>query len=263
MGTRSRPRTPSSRRRSPRAASYRSLALLLAAPQRAAPRIRAALADTREETTRLRLALALAVTGDDGAASPLLERLAVDRWDEGWNYRGMGQFGMSLSELDRVIVALSIARVRAALPRIRALAEMLDAEHAFSHHRAAAIACETFADPEAAPVLARALRRPGMRGHAFRDVKLARDAIPAAPVENAIRNVALRELHLASALYRCGDEDGLGRSVLEEYAADYRGCFARHARGVLAGEPPREAEPVRPRSAAGTGARGEPLAARE
>jgi hypothetical protein len=48
------------------------------------------------------------------------------------------------------------------------------------------------------------------------------------------RNVALRELILARALYRLGDRDGLGQHTLQAYANDLRGLFARHAKAVLA-----------------------------
>jgi hypothetical protein len=47
------------------------------------------------------------------------------------------------------------------------------------------------------------------------------------------RKMALRELLLARALYRCGDHKGLGERVLREYACDLRGHLARHAQAVL------------------------------
>jgi hypothetical protein len=47
------------------------------------------------------------------------------------------------------------------------------------------------------------------------------------------RAEGLRELYLARALFRCGDHEGLGRKVLEEYAKGLRGHFARHAAAVL------------------------------
>jgi hypothetical protein len=46
----------------------------------------------------------------------------------------------------------------------------------------------------------------------------------------------LREIVLARALYRCGDHQGLGRKILEEYRHDLRGLFARHASAVLGGQ---------------------------
>ena len=51
------------------------------------------------------------------------------------------------------------------------------------------------------------------------------------PVEE--RSEPLREIILARALYRCGDHEGLGQTILREYAQDLRGHFARHATAVL------------------------------
>jgi hypothetical protein len=47
------------------------------------------------------------------------------------------------------------------------------------------------------------------------------------------RRESLRELMLARALYRCGDDQGLGAKVLQGYTQDLRGHFARHAQAVL------------------------------
>jgi hypothetical protein len=52
-------------------------------------------------------------------------------------------------------------------------------------------------------------------------------------VEDIPRNNSLRELILARVLYKCGDHQGLGRAILELYANDLRGPYARHARAVL------------------------------
>ena len=53
------------------------------------------------------------------------------------------------------------------------------------------------------------------------------------PDPNRSRDLSLRELILARALYRCGDENGLGERILREYARDLRGHHARHANAVL------------------------------
>jgi hypothetical protein len=39
--------------------------------------------------------------------------------------------------------------------------------------------------------------------------------------------------NLARALYRCGDFEGLGESILNDYSTDLRGHFARHAKAIL------------------------------
>jgi hypothetical protein len=42
-----------------------------------------------------------------------------------------------------------------------------------------------------------------------------------------------RDLTLARVLYRLGDHEGLGKSILQQYARDIRGHYARHAQAVL------------------------------
>ncbi len=48
--------------------------------------------------------------GDETGADAIVERVrAAEKWDEGWNYWGMGQSGDALSPLDKAIVALGMA----------------------------------------------------------------------------------------------------------------------------------------------------------
>ena len=47
------------------------------------------------------------------------------------------------------------------------------------------------------------------------------------------RRESLRELLLARALYRCGDHNGLGKKILQQYTQDLRGHLSRHAQAVL------------------------------
>jgi hypothetical protein len=51
------------------------------------------------------------------------------------------------------------------------------------------------------------------------------------------RTPALREIVLARALYRCGDQGGMAEGILKAYEKDLRGLFARHAAAVLAAGP--------------------------
>jgi len=43
----------------------------------------------------------------------------------------------------------------------------------------------------------------------------------------------LKELHLARALYLCGDQDGIGEEVLRRYADGLQGHYARYAQEIL------------------------------
>ncbi len=167
--------------------------------------------------------------GDATGAEPLLEKVqTAKQWDRGWNYMGMGQSGDALSPLDKTIIALGMTGVPEALPVILVKAAMLDADAAFSHHRAVALALERLGDPVAAPALAKLLRKPGMAGYVH-------DTLDAAKALNAVhtRRESLRELLLARALYRLGDHKGIGAATLRAYATDLRGHLVRHAQAVL------------------------------
>ncbi len=54
--------------------------------------------------------------------------------------------------------------------------------------------------------------------------------------DTSTRNMALKELHLARALYLCGDKEGIGKAVLERYAKGLQGHYARYAYEVLQGK---------------------------
>ena len=106
----------------------------------------------------------LAVMGDASGIETLVEALDAKKWDEGWQYTGMGQFGNSMSEVDRLIVAMGRTRDKRALAAIVRKIEQLPAETEFSHYRAIALALESIGDASAAEVLAGLLAKPGMRG---------------------------------------------------------------------------------------------------
>jgi hypothetical protein len=187
-----------------------------------------------EGQRKLDYAHILAVLGDGCGVDALVEEVGrAARFDKGWNYTGMGQFGMSMSGLDSYIMALGRTRDPRALGPVLEKIELLDAGVEFSHHRAVALALESFADRSAAPRLAALLSKPGMTGHATTTVDEAARRAGPGRTETGPRNESLRELVLARALYRCGDRDGLGEKILRTYASDLRGHYARHARAVL------------------------------
>jgi hypothetical protein len=52
------------------------------------------------------------------------------------------------------------------------------------------------------------------------------------------KQLTAREINLARALYRLGDQDGKAAAILKRYAADPRGFYANYARMVLAEKQP-------------------------
>lgn len=222
-------------------------AVILAHPKDAYPLVRQAY-QAAEGKAKLAYAKLLAVLGDAAGLDTLLEAVrSTPQWDKGWNYRGSGQFGYAMSPLDNLVVAIGLTRRAEGVPVIVEKLGQLSAESDFSHHRAAALALELIGHPSAAPALAEHLRKPGMTGFAHTSLDRARALDPPSEDVHSVvtRRDSLRELVVARALYRCGDYQGLGRQILEQYARDLRGHLARHARAVLA-EPPRARESAPP-----------------
>jgi hypothetical protein len=215
----------------------RALAVVFAQPQDALPLMEKAYASSNPEA-RLVYANILALFGNKTGADTLLEKIkSTPDFDKGWNFIGMGQFGRSVSLLDQYIIALGRTRDPRAVDVILEKVKLLDATKEFSHHRACAIALETLGDPRAAKPLADVLAKPDMTGYATTTVdESMTKALPGGNTSNKPRNDSLREIVLARALYRCGDYQGVGRKILETYAKDLRGIYARHAQAVLAGE---------------------------
>lgn len=213
---------------------WRRLSVVLAAPERALPLLRDAWRSAELPEQKLRYAHMLGMLGDGTGFVTLLAAVeAAKDWDDGWNYRGMGQFGPSLSLQDSMIIALGRIGDRRAQDAILAKTKTLTTSHKFSHFRAVSLALSQVGDQRAAAVLAELLKQPGMSGH---DQPVGSDPRRFAKMENPDyrRTEELRELFLAAALFRCGDVDGMGRAILERYVQDGRGIYARHAKYVLA-----------------------------
>jgi hypothetical protein len=199
----------------------------------ALPLLREAYKTAESKEDQLTYAHILGILGDPAGAATLAEAVASREWDKGWKYTGMGQYGMSMSVVDSLIVALGRTRKDIALGPILAKVAQLGPEHELSHHRAVALALETLGNRAGAKPLADLLSKPGMTGYPWTDINAAITGIPSSPVDTSTRECSLRELILARALYRCGDHNGLGEKTLRQYAQDLRGHYARHAIAVL------------------------------
>ncbi len=204
----------------------------LDAPERLV-RLRAAYAAAVEPRARRFYAFVLAMLDDATGISDLATEIEATPWDAGWNYRGMHQFGASMSPLDARIIALGRCRRADALPILIDKAATLPADAAFSHYRALSEAFETIGDQAAAPALVGLLGRPGLTGHHRSDLAARVATASADSNETSFRNASLIEMHLARALYRLDPSHPLGRNILEAYRNDQRALFARHAVALL------------------------------
>ena len=217
--------------RQSRTARCRALAVVLSHGERSRPALREAFASSQGEA-RLTFAKILGFLGDRDVVPTLIEALKeVDDWDPKILQGGMAEYAHLPTPIDALILALGYSHDRRATPAIIEKLETLDATVTLSHHRSVALALEQLGDPSAAAPLARLLEKPDMQGHVMKKLEPLHDS----QREKRRRTGPLREIVLARALYRCGDHEGLGQSILQEYRQDIRGLFARHADAVLAG----------------------------
>ena len=215
------------------AKDFKGLEVVLAQFETAQPMLRDAYAKSTGDT-QLAYAHILGMMGDATGAETLAKAVAAaPSWDNGWNYKGMGQFGACVSPLDSLIIALGRTKDKRTLAPIIGKVNLLTVSNEFSHFRAVSLALEAFGDPGAAKPLAALLRKEGVAGHAQINIAVALSKVVANPTDNARRNEQLKELYVARALYRCGDSGGVGEKILRQYAQDLHGHYARHAQAVL------------------------------
>ncbi|MFH1266779.1 MAG: FAD-dependent oxidoreductase, partial [Planctomycetota bacterium] len=210
----------------------RALAIVLSHRKPARPALREAF-QSAEGDARLSYAKLLGFLGEREGVPVLVDALEqVDAWDAKILQGNMAEYAHLPTPIDALILALGYSGdPRATAPILKKL-ETLDADLTLSHHRAVALALEHLGDPSAALPLAALLKKPGMRGHAMTKLEPLYDR----EREKRRRTGPLREIVLARALYRCGDHEHLGETILKEYQDDVRGLFARHATAVLGGK---------------------------
>ena len=212
---------------------YSGIALVLTDMDRAKPLLQQAYKAATIEDAKLRYAHVLGMAYDATGVDSLIKAVDAAKWDKGWNFRGMGQFGATTSPLDNLVIALGRTGDKKGLPTIIKKLNELTPQSEFSHSRAVSMALEILKDKSSAKHLAEMLKKPGVAGHSFLEIHDVVERSPMSTVDNSTRNNSLRELILARALYRCGDYEGLGEKTLKAYANDYRGHYATHAKSVL------------------------------
>ena len=211
---------------------YKGANIVLADPARALPLLREAYRAASEGKAKLCYAYTLGILGDATgvetlaaqALKPTGERLVI-------NTEGKTSFGRRLNEFPSQLVALGRTKSPLAVPAIKSEIGRMKTSWDGQLARAIDLACEALPSPEFADDLAAVIRRPAISGHAKRGLEAAtpRGGFGMEEDEGAV----VRELHLARALWLCGDKDGLAKGILESYTRDPRGVFAKHARAVL------------------------------
>ncbi len=195
---------------------FEGIEVVYAQPETALPLLKQAYRDATSEEDRLTYAHTLGIMRDDTGVETLVKAVRQRDWDEGWKYTGMGQYGLSLSPVDSLIVALGRTGRKEALDPILEKVAQLGPEHAMSHHRAVAMALEALGDPDAAKPLADLLRKDGMTGHAYTNIKNVMNSIPQSSVDTSTREVSLRELILAQRVVSLWRRRGTCRAHPEQ-----------------------------------------------
>jgi len=215
-----------------------TVAVIFSHPEISIPLFLQQLRTTTDPVKREEAALVLGICSQAEAAPVLAEIVRSREWDKGWNYTGMGQYGMSMSRLDALVIALGKTRSPLGKDPLLEKIAALDEHSCFSHCRAVSVAAGALGGAELADALYELLQKPGMQGHAQVKSGQVVAAANEDPNETEARNAALKELLLGRGLYLCGDKHGLGKRILETYSRDLRGHFARHAQAVLRHENP-------------------------
>ena len=210
---------------------YKGVSIVLSDPARAVPALRDAYAKAKTPSARLVYAHVLGILGDATGAETLAGQVSGRDPQITINAQGLAAFGRRMPERDSFIVALGRTRSPCALEPLLGELAKVNAGTPVVHVRALSLALEALRDPRAAPALAEVLAKPGVSGWARPG---AAAATPSGGFGSSPENGrCLRELHLARALWACGDHEGVARKIFEAYAADGRGVFALHARTVL------------------------------
>jgi ribulose 1,5-bisphosphate synthetase/thiazole synthase len=223
--------------------NYGNLQFLFAAPERAKVLLREKKRELSthssgvNEEVSLVYAHVLAMLGDPTGEDELIAWVKEHGWGDKWSPgRDAG-----MNRMCSYIIALGKIHSKKAIPVLIGKVQGYcgDRKKAPSTRvaRAVSLAAQGIGDPALADLLAMMLDCPGVSGHAF-----AYSAkIPPVPGYSSTSTYSqkekgdlVREVNLASALYRIGDKDGKGEAILKAYANDPRGFCADYARLVLA-----------------------------
>lgn len=216
-----------------------SLAVVMAHPDASLPLLRKAHEAVAGER-RLTYAKILGILGDRTGAPTLAAAVAgAKAWDKGYGLTTHRESDNTFSELDRLVLSLGYSGAPEGVPVLAAKIGQLTPQSEMSHFIAAAMALQhCVRAAAAAEPLARLLKEPGFAGHAMVDA-VDRQSGKVAPRDEATTqpdtklNAAFKELLVAGMLVRCGDREGAGRRILEQYCDGVEGHFVRYARSEL------------------------------
>jgi FAD-dependent oxidoreductase family protein/F5/8 type C domain-containing protein len=208
---------------------YTGLGAIMASEDRSIGLMREEYRDaTTSPEGKLRCAHVLAMLGDPTGIETLIAKIReAEEFDEG----RIDVYFPWVTWLDSYLIALGRTKdPRALEPLLEKLTLLAEGEKSqVSHYRALALALEALGNPAAAKPLGEAMKKLEIEGMATTET--------AGLTAGERSRTGQRDLTLARVLYRLGDHEGLGKKILEQYARDVRGHYARHAQAVLEEEP--------------------------
>jgi hypothetical protein len=232
-----------------------ALAIIVAHREKALPLLQARYHETSDENAKLKYAQILGILGDPTGVPTLTEAVnASQGWDAGVSLTSQRKTGNTFSRLDRLVIALGYSGPGPALRPLIGKLRQLKPDSQLSHFKAISLALRhQYPCYATAPALIGLLKTPGFTGHAtvyppnpkddgeqnLLATASGRLVTTAAngPANKTNLNKAYRELITAAMLYRIGDREDLAVPILEQYARDVHGHFARYAQQILASRP--------------------------
>ena len=217
-----------------------SLAVVMALPQQAIPLLRQAHKAAAEGDAKLTYAKILGILGDSAGAATLATAIeSAQAWDKGFGLTSHRESDNTFSELDRLLIALGFSGAPEGLEAILAKARQLAPDSELSHVIAVSMALRPYGQVGGAvEPLTRLLKAPGFAGHALmasvdqKQGSVAERGIASTKPDTNL-NASFKELLVAGMLVQCGDNQGLGRGILEQYGRGVEGNFVRYARELL------------------------------
>jgi hypothetical protein len=204
---------------------YSGLGAIMAAEDRAVPLMRKAYHDAATPAEgKLRCAHVLGMLGDATGIETLVAKIrSTKEFDED----RIDTYFPWVTWLDSYLIALGRTRGARALSPLLEKLELLGEGKGsrVSHYRALALALEALGDRAAARPLGETMKRLEIQGMAVTET--------AGLTPEKRGKTGQRDLTLARVLYRLGDHEGIGERILQQYARDIRGHYARHAKAVL------------------------------
>ena len=170
-----------------------------------------------EETKDPEIAALLAFFKKEWGREILVSHISEALWDEGWEFKGMGQFGPAASPLDAKLIALSNIADGSEKSAVLRLLEELTPAHAFSHFRALASVLRASPCKEAVPQLEKLLTTPELTGKVECSFAQIIRENSTNPCDNIQRTSQLKELYLLKALEACDPENELALSRIKAY----------------------------------------------